>query len=59
VRRFFMRAIRDYEAAQAETAQLELFRHRTELVARESTVGGAKDRIRHAAKRRQMTTPGR
>ncbi|MBB6320461.1 MAG: hypothetical protein V4793_30715 [Paraburkholderia tropica] len=54
-----MRAIRDCEVAQAEAVQPELFRHRTELVARESTVGGARDRIRQDAKRRQMNTPER
>lgn len=59
MRRFFMHAIRDCEVAQAEAVQPELFRHRTELVARESTVGGARDRIRQDAKRRQMNTPER
>ena len=52
---FFMRAIRDYEREQAEAALPDLTRHRAELAAWESKVGGIRDRIRQDAKARKQT----
>ena len=53
---FFMRAIRDYEDAQAEAAQPDISRHRAEQGAWEAKANSVKDRIRQDAKAGKPTT---
>ncbi|AOI57202.1 hypothetical protein WI26_06090 [Burkholderia diffusa] len=47
---FFMRAIREYEAEQAQAAQRSLSDYRADIQAWESKVGGVKEHIRQATK---------